>query len=66
MLILADLEKTFDRGRKEWTGTLVLSLLAHFSPLGGVLATQALVTNQALQVACQSEVVQGSSCDPPS
>ena len=64
MFILADLEKTFDGGRKEWAGTLVLSLSGHYSSLGGVLVIQASGTNQFLLLTCLSEVVQGSSCDP--
>ena len=35
--------------------------LSTLSPVGGVLVTQASLSNQALQETCQSDVMQGSS-----
>ena len=40
--------------------------LSTLSPVGGVLVTQASLSNQALQETCQSDVIQGSSGLPNS
>ena len=40
--------------------------LSTLSPVGGVLVTQAWLSNQALQETCQSDVMQGSSGLPHS
>ncbi|XP_057614325.1 zinc finger protein 120-like [Chionomys nivalis] len=60
MQSLAKLEKIFDSGR--WNGQEpVCCVFKHTSPVDSVLATQTAPANQALQVTCQSETVQGSS-----